>query len=294
MGHGSREQLKCLQSPPAHQSYQFRSWGDFEARLMSPPRASSEKDYHLNFEVGGYAEWKPGQFVQLFWGDHSIGRPFSIFEWKPQKQGSALHLLVRDGGLGTHELVRSQGEIKKFWIRGPLGNTVPGWNLENNLEPSLYISEGPRLAAVFPFVNLRKKIQPEDFWIHADSKKEFIDSETMSRAFVCPDQLLLGDQIDFKNQFDVLFPELLKKNFQRVIVAGSFAFLDVALDVMKKFSEFLFQNTWCRGDEVIACAQGLCFSCSWQTRMGPKRSCIEGPWFSGEDILHHLNWKRGI
>lgn len=258
-----------------------QAWSQWTSCLLKDPRPGSKLDYHLHFEVPGFRKWTPGQFVMLRWGQHIIGRPFSIFEWKPVrgKNSSQLHLVVRKAGEGTTDLIDSLRAGSRVVIQGPLGNVPFKSDLETSLHPWVYVTEGARLAAVFAILERRKKLQlaanlPLDVWWHFESHRENLDSEIFSRAYVKPDQVFLNPT--GQPAFD--FSDLPAGG--HVLCVGSGEFLESV--AIRKFQQSLQEknsSVWLRSDTTYGCGVGLCFSCSIQTSQGPKRSCTEGPWF---------------
>ncbi len=261
-------------------SFHAKSWSEWPGRLVKPPRRGSEIDFHFNIEVPGFRAWTPGQFVMLRWGQHLTGRPFAIFEWKQAGPNSSqLHLLIRNAGEGTAEFIKNAQAQDLVWVRGPLGQVPFAADLTEDLRPWIFLSEGARLAGVFAMIHLRRKLQlqqqlPTDFWWHTETRKEFMDAEIHSRAYVKPDAIGFSET-------QILIPENLDlTKYSKVIAVGSEDFQNSWAKLANQYSN-LDGNLWLRRDAPMACGIGLCFSCTVETAQGPQRSCLEGPWFEG-------------
>jgi len=142
----------------------------------------------------------------------------------------------------------------------------------------LFISSSGAVPAHWALFEQRKKLllatsQATDYWIHFENDPKKLDPELMSRAYAKPDAVWTGG---------------FNSESLKAIDFDSYTDIHLAIDKnsLKTFSKQVQTKATilCRVDERMACGVGLCFSCSVFTKDGPKRSCVQGPWYSIRDI----------
>jgi NAD(P)H-flavin reductase len=145
------------------------------SKLSAPAKQVSARDYYLTLNIPHYRSWAPGQFVMLRWGEHLIGRPFAIVDWKKKSATtSQLTVWIRELGAATKELKNLSHKNMPVWVTAPLGTAFPSFLL-NKKNRILYITGGVGAASILSLKNIRKNYK--DFWIHGERSLDDFDKK---------------------------------------------------------------------------------------------------------------------
>ena len=217
---------------------------------------------------------KPGQFVMLRLRgvlDPLLGRPFAI----AATEAETVTLLVKVVGKFTH-LLKTLPPGTKANLRGPMGNGY----LERPSDKKIIFVAGtvgaaPLLFALQSFPELKKR----EFILGVPGKGwegfvSYVEEKTQNIK-VCSDDGTLG----IKGNALAALPETLGKN-EEIWACGPLPMLKA---MARKYKEQAGQVRVSL-DMKMACGIGGCLGCVISTDKGPKRVCVDGPFFMAKEV----------
>lgn len=210
------------------------------------------------------ADVKPGQFYMLQPKTALLGRPISVCE----TGNGWIEFCYAVIGKGTQEFSELR-EGDSIWITGALGN---GFDME-------FINTHKRVAVVSgsigvaPFVELCKRLTC-DFECFCGFHQHSFLTERIPNVHVATENGTEGHKGFVTELFD-------PKDFDLVLACGSDAFLRA----VAKMCEEAKVPSLLSMDKHMACGVGACLCCTCKTVKGNKRCCIDGPVFSGGELI---------
>lgn len=225
--------------------------------------------YKLSVELGHGGKPMPGQFVMLRTAalEPFLSRPISIHDAAEDK----LYFVFEARGLGTRNL----GNLKKgdeVEILGPLGN---GFAIENikgkiavlcgglGIAPMNYLIKSLKNCEIDLYAGFRNKVYGLD-GIDEYTKNSYITTEDGS----------LGTKGYVTDIFNTL-------EYNAVFCCGPEIMMKRVVEICKAQAVPVYISM----EKHMACGVGACLVCTCKTNEGNKRTCKDGPVFSGRDVI---------
>lgn len=229
-------------------------------------------------------EVNPGQFIGIYLRDKSLllPRPISICEVSPDK--TALRLVYRRVGDGTHEisLRKPNDGLGYLTILGPLGNGFP---LEKGKGKKILIIGGG--IGIPPLLELSKRLNGEkqivlgyQNWRAAGFLQK--DLEQYGRVYVATEDGSVGTK---GNVMDAVRENGLKADI--IYACGPMPMLRA----IKTYAQELGIPAYISLEEHMACGVGACLGCVVKTKevhhhtnVNNARICTDGPVFEAGEV----------
>jgi dihydroorotate dehydrogenase electron transfer subunit len=218
--------------------------------------------------VKGDFKGKPGQFFMLrCWGEEPIlWRPISIHSVNED----SIEFLYQVVGKGTELLTRLR-ERDEIQLIGPLGN---GFNIENIKGKIAVVTGGIGIA-------------PMQYVISSLSECEVDFYGGFRNDVYCVDELKpLVNKINITTEdgssgHKGYVTEILNtEKYDMVLCCGPEVMMKKVLKMCKDTNTKVFISE----EKKMACGVGACLVCTCKTIHGHKRTCKDGPVFSGEEL----------
>lgn len=229
-------------------------------------------------------EINPGQFIGVYLRDKSLllPRPISICEVSPDK--TALRLVYRRVGDGTHEisLRKPNDGLGYLTILGPLGNGFP---LEKGKGKKILIIGGG--IGIPPLLELSKRLNGEKQIVLGYQNCRtagFLqkDMEQYGRAYVATEDGSVGTK---GNVMDAVRENRLKADI--IYACGPMPMLRA----IKSYAQELGIPAYISLEEHMACGVGACLGCVVKTKevhhhtnVNNARICTDGPVFEAGEV----------
>jgi dihydroorotate dehydrogenase electron transfer subunit len=178
-------------------------------------------------------------------------------------------------GKGTNEFA-SLKENDTIELFGPLGN---GFNIKNNLKKIALVCGGIGIA---PMVEVAKKFKEinENIKIDVyagfrndtyliDDLKEYVDN-----IYISTDTGNFGHRGFITDILNV-------DKYEEILCCGPEIMMEKVVNMCKEKNVSVYVSM----EKHMACGIGACLVCSCKTKDGNKRTCKDGPVFSGEDVV---------
>lgn len=219
--------------------------------------------------IKGKFNGKPGQFYMLrCWNKEPIlSRPISINHIDEEK----IVFLYQVVGEGTETLSKLK-KAETVEIMGPLGN---GFDIDNikgkvgivsggiGTAPMQYVAESLKECKVDLYAGFRD----ESYII--DEFKGIVENVNISTE--------TGREGHKGYITDIFKPEL----YDVVLCCGPEIMMNKVIKLCKDKNVKVYVSM----EKHMACGVGACLVCTCKTKHGNKRTCKDGPVFSGEDII---------
>jgi dihydroorotate dehydrogenase electron transfer subunit len=226
----------------------------------------TEGIYRLH--VSGSFNIKPGQFFMLSaWQDAMLlPRPISVH----QVDEEGIYFLYQSKGKGT-KILSKLAEGENINILGPLGN---GFDVENIKGKIAIVAGGIGIA---PMNYLIKSLRDCEIDLYCGFRDEVfgvdkIKSE-INKIYVSTDTGNIGHK-GFVT--DIFEPE----QYDMVLCCGPEVMMKKVAEKCREMSVPVYVSM----EKYMACGLGACLVCTCKTIYGNKRTCVEGPVFSGEEL----------
>lgn len=178
-------------------------------------------------------------------------------------------------GKGTNEFA-SLKENDTIELFGPLGN---GFNIKNNLKKIALVCGGIGIA---PMVEVAKKFKEinENIKIDVyagfrndtyliDDLKEYVDN-----IYISTDTGNFGHRGFITDILNV-------DKYEEILCCGPEIMMEKVVNMCKEKNVSVYVSM----EKHMACGIGACLVCTCKTKDGNKRTCKDGPVFSGEDVV---------
>jgi dihydroorotate dehydrogenase electron transfer subunit len=211
----------------------------------------------------------PGQFMMLRTAtlEPFLSRPISIHD----ADGEKLYFVFEIRGEGTKSLSRLQ-KNDEVEILGPLGN---GFGIENIKGKIAVISGGMGIA---PMNYLIKSLRNCEIDLYAGFRNTVygIDgiSEFVNNVYITTEDGSTG----IKGYVTEIFNSL---EYNAVLCCGPEMMMKKIVETCKTQAVPVYISM----EKHMACGVGACLVCSCKTSEGNKRTCKDGPVFSGRDVI---------
>ncbi|WP_068617540.1 dihydroorotate dehydrogenase electron transfer subunit [Paenibacillus tuaregi] len=215
----------------------------------------------FRMKVAGEYEGKPGQFfmVRKDRGLPLLPRPLSIFDL--QKQKHYIEFLYQVVGEGTRQFahLRRGDEIE---LTGPLGNGFP-------------IHEG-RSALVGGGIGIAPLYYTASHLLRPDLYLGFREEPYVIQAFK---SLGLSMQVTVGGS---ILDQLSMNSYDHIYMCGPEGMLRAAQRMQTE--QGYKGNLYLSLEKRMACGIGACLVCSVKTKSGNRRTCVEGPVFTAQEV----------
>ncbi|WP_040212856.1 dihydroorotate dehydrogenase electron transfer subunit [Clostridium polynesiense] len=231
----------------------------------------AQRVYRLAVE-GSYAAF-PGQFYMLrAWENEPLlSRPISVHKVEDNK----IHFIYQVCGQGT-EILKSLKYGDEIKLTGPLGNGFPVGDLKGNIA----IVSGGIGIAPFNYVveKLKDNSEVNSIDIYAGFRSEVYAVDEMERWAESINIATEDGSTGYKGYVtDILNLE----NCDMVLCCGPEIMMNKVVKICREKGVKVLVST----EKRMACGVGACLGCTCKTKDGNKRSCKEGPVFSGDDLI---------
>ncbi len=264
-----------------------------------------EENYRVRLNCEELAQQiLPGQFFMLRkpgGSDPLLGRPFALYDTVLDETGRAVgidvgfHVVGKMTGI-MQEL--SPGETLELW--GPLGNGFPAIQTDHLIQVAGGIGYTP-FVATSREVLMQKKYGTDSERCRIQAEKASLIYGVREKRF-CADMSDLSDINGLDIQLctedgtaghhglvtDLLQPMLTNDSNESKIVftCGPIRMMQAVAQLCEKYNT----ECWVSLETPMACGFGACFSCVVPTKQTEgewdyRRSCLEGPVFSGSEIF---------
>jgi 2-polyprenylphenol hydroxylase and related flavodoxin oxidoreductases len=234
------------------------------------------KDNIYEIEFKGNFNGKPGQFYMLrSWNMYPLlSRPISICYLDENK----ITFLYQVVGNGTKKLsLLHQGDEVK--LTGPLGN---GFDIDKMNGKISIVSGGIGIAPMLYLVkNIKETLNKGNIQIdlYAGFKK---DTYILDRFEQFVDNIYYSVEVGKGEETvgyitDIFHPE----NYDMVLCCGPELMMKKVVNMCGDKKVPLYVSM----ENHMACGVGACLVCTCKTKHGNKRTCCDGPVFSGEDLV---------
>lgn len=225
--------------------------------------------YKLKIEGNFKAE--PGQFYMLrSWDSEPIlWRPISVHN--VDENGENIEFLYAVVGQGTEFLSRLKRE-DKISVVGPLGN---GFDIEEASGKKVALVTGG--IGVAPIHYLSKKIKNSQIDVFAGFKHDVYGLEEIKNHVNSVNISTEDGSYGHKGYITEIFePE----KYDLVLCCGPEIMMYKVINMCREKNTKVYISE----EKKMACGLGACLVCTCKTKHGNKRTCVDGPVFSGEDI----------
>lgn len=219
--------------------------------------------------VKGEFNAKPGQFYMLrAWKKEPIlSRPISVND----VENDRISFVYQIVGQGT-EILASLKQGSKIELLGALGNSFSTEYLNEKIAlvtggigvaPMLYLAKELSNCKVDLYAGFR------DIVFVVDEIREYVDNMYISTE---------SGRHGHKGYVTDLFsPE----KYDKVLCCGPEVMMEKVVKMCKEKNVPVFVSM----EKHMACGIGACLVCTCKTKDGNKRTCKDGPIFSGDDLL---------
>ena len=221
--------------------------------------------------VEGDVKGKAGQFYMLktLNDEFVLPRPISIHDIREGK----IEFLYHVYGKGT-KLISNLNNGEELNILGPLGN---GFNIEEIKGNVAVVAGG---IGVAPMNLLVKELNNNGVSadVYAGFKDEVYGAEQIKENAKSFNVATVDGTVGHKG----FVTELVDySKYDLVITCGPEVMMDKVVLEAKKANILSLASM----EKRMACGIGACLVCTCKTKEGNKRSCKEGPVFSGEELI---------
>lgn len=219
--------------------------------------------------VKGNFEVKPGQFYNLRAWDREpiLSRPISIYD----ATDTTISFLYETRGVGTKILgnLKANDEIE---LLGPLGN---GFDVDNIKGKIAVVVGGIGIAPLFYTV---KKIKASEIDLYAGFREKSYSTEEfkdyVNNIYIATD---FGTEGHRGFVTDIFNPS----DYSLVLCCGP----EIMMRKVAKMCNDCDVPVYISMESHMACGIGACLVCTCKTKNGMKRTCKDGPIFSGKDVI---------
>lgn len=223
----------------------------------------------FRLSVEGKFSGKPGQFYMLRCWDNEpiLWRPISIHNITSNSIEFAYQLV----GQGTNLLSKLKVS-EKVKLIGPLGN---GFDVENIRGKVAIVSGG---IGVAPMRYLVESIKDAEAEVFAGFRDEVYGLDEIIASGVNVKVSTEDGSEGHKGYVTELFnPE----DYDLVLCCGPEIMMYKVVNMCKEVGTKIYISE----EKKMACGIGACLVCTCKTVNGNKRTCKDGPVFSGEDLV---------
>lgn len=223
----------------------------------------------FEISIGGEFKAEPGQFYMLRGGDKEpfLSRPISVHSIDNDK----ITFLYQVKGDGTKKISKLQtgDDIK---LLGPCGN---GFNVDNIKGKVAVIAGGIGIA---PLLYTVQRMKESSIDLYAGFRESPFIPEQMKDIV---DNLYVTTEYGkegIKGYITDIFSPL---DYNAVICCGPEIMMEKVIKVCKNCATPVYVSM----EKHMACGVGACLVCTCKTTTGMKRTCKDGPVFSGRDVI---------
>lgn len=219
--------------------------------------------------VAGTPGAKPGQFFLLrAWGmEPLLSRPISVYD----VDGDKISFLYEVRGEGT-KLFKKLKKDDEMQLTGPLGN---GFDVERirgkvaviaggiGIAPMKYVIKSMKDSSVDLYAGFR-----DDVYL-VDEFEEYVEDIKVTTN---------SGKHGHKGFVTDLFNPM---EYNAVLCCGPEVMMKRVVEICKDCATPVYVSM----EKHMACGVGACLVCTCKTKNGNKRTCKDGPVFSGEDVI---------
>jgi len=218
--------------------------------------------------VKGKFDVKPGQFYLLRAWDREplLSRPISVNQADDEK----ITFIYQVVGKGT-EILMNLKENDEIKLTGPLGNGFP---VEGEKGRVALVAGGIGTAPMLQLVKELKNCEI-DFYCGFRDEVYLLDEikPYVKNIYVATESGRVGSKGYVTDMFN-------PAAYDRVFCCGP----EIMMEKVVKVCNSSEVPVWVSMEKHMACGVGACLVCTCKTKGGNKRSCKDGPVFSGKDL----------
>lgn len=211
----------------------------------------------------------PGQFMMLRTENSEpfLSRPISIHDTKEGK----LYFVFEARGEGTRALSRLK-KNEEVEILGPLGN---GFAVESIRGKIAVISGGIGIA---PMNYLIKSLGECEIDLYAGFRSDVYVVEEISKYVK---NIYVTTEDGSSGTKGYVTDVLNTQEYNAVVCCGPEIMMKKVVEICKAQAVPVYVSM----EKHMACGIGACLVCTCKTNQGNKRTCKDGPVFSGRDVI---------
>ena len=225
------------------------------------------KDIYI-MKIKGKFSGKPGQFYMLrAWEEEPLlSRPISIYNI--DEEGIEFLYLVK--GRGTKILSKLK-KNNKINLLGPLGNGFPIDKISGKVA---LVSGG---VGVAPLYYLAKNLKNCHITLFSGFKDRSYAVDCF-KDYV--ENIEIATESGLEGSKGFVTENLNTSSFDMVLTCGPSVMMDKVLSMCRVSNTEVYMSF----ENKMACGVGACLCCTCNTKNGMKRTCKDGPVFSGYDL----------
>lgn len=232
----------------------------------------SEGVYRLVLDNSASAvdEIKPGQFFMVrAWGlEPLLSRPISVSSVN-KKEIIFLYAVL---GKGT-ELISKMKPGDEAEILGPLGN---GFNVDRIKGKIAVVAGGIGIA---PMVQLVKELNECSIDVYAGFRSNVYALELI-KPYVR--EIKVSTENGSEGYKGYITDIIDVQQYDMVLCCGPEVMMEKVVKSCRQFNIPIFVSM----EKHMACGVGACLVCTCKTKNGNKRTCKDGPVFSGDELVY--------
>jgi dihydroorotate dehydrogenase electron transfer subunit len=211
----------------------------------------------------------PGQFMMLRTAGYEpfLSRPISIHN----ADGEKLYFVFEVKGNGTRNLSRLKKD-EEIEMLGPLGN---GFQIENIKGRVAILSGGMGIA---PMNYLAKSLMDCEIDLYAGFRNEIYGVDSIKRYVNNVNISTEDGSVGLKGYVTEMLNPL---EYDVVLCCGPEIMMKKVVQSCNDKSVPVYISM----EKHMACGVGACLVCTCKTKEGNKRTCKDGPVFSGRDVI---------
>lgn len=218
--------------------------------------------------INGEFQGKPGQFYMLKVPNSVVllPRAISIFDVDDEK----ISFLYQVVGKGTAEFttLRPEDEIQ---LTGPLGN---GFDINQMGKKVAIVTGGIGIA---PMMKVAKSLIAESVDVYSGFRNEVYGISDLKNHV---DNVYISTEDGSRGHKGYVTEILEPEKYDIVLCCGP----EVMMFAVAKLCKEKNTPVYISMENKMACGIGACLVCTCKTKGGNKRTCKEGPVFSGEEF----------
>ena len=224
---------------------------------------------------------QPGQFIHVKvpgMEGHILRRPFSVYAKHPEQ--NMIEIMYQVVGFGTDHMTTLEPGATLELI-GPVGH---GWNIPEQAQHIMLVAGGVGSAPLFMLTKKANDAGLKIDLVLGAANKDMLTSYDRYAQLENVTLHCATDDGSFGHKGFVTGP------VEKLLAENSYDYLaccgpEPMMRAVASMADAANVNYEVSLERRMACGVGACLSCVVDTIHGKKRSCVDGPVFSGEEVL---------